>query len=135
MCVEFAATGIDMDEMYPFDISNRGGVGVVDWEPMIRAIMDDIEASQTPREISARFHNTLADSIVRMARMTEEQRVILSGGCFQNRYLTEKTVQRLREEGLIPYWHQRVPPNDGGIALGQIAATMYLDGVEGGDHE
>jgi hydrogenase maturation protein HypF len=48
---------------------------------------------------------------------------VLSGGCFQNRYLTERMVQRLREEGFQPYWHQRVPTNDGGIALGQIVAA------------
>jgi hydrogenase maturation protein HypF len=48
---------------------------------------------------------------------------VLSGGCFQNRYLTERTVTRLHAEGFQPYWHQRVPPNDGGIALGQIYAV------------
>jgi hydrogenase maturation protein HypF len=47
----------------------------------------------------------------------------LSGGCFQNRYLTERTVRRLRAEGFQPYWHQHVPPNDGGIALGQVVAA------------
>jgi hydrogenase maturation protein HypF len=47
----------------------------------------------------------------------------LSGGCFQNRYLAERTVTRLRAEKFQPYWHQRVPPNDGGIALGQVAAA------------
>jgi hydrogenase maturation protein HypF len=52
-----------------------------------------------------------------------ERRVALSGGCFQNRYLTERTVRRLIAAGFSPYWHQRVPPNDGGIALGQILAA------------
>jgi hydrogenase maturation protein HypF len=49
---------------------------------------------------------------------------VLSGGCFQNKYLTERAVCRLRDEGFRPYWHQRVPPNDGGIALGQIVAAL-----------
>ena len=53
-----------------------------------------------------------------------KRRVVLSGGCFQNRYLTERTVQRLQAAGFRPYWHQRVPPNDGGIALGQIVAAL-----------
>jgi hydrogenase maturation protein HypF len=48
---------------------------------------------------------------------------MLTGGCFQNKYLTERAVRRLREDGFRPYWHQRVPTNDGGIALGQIAAS------------
>jgi hydrogenase maturation protein HypF len=49
--------------------------------------------------------------------------VALSGGCFQNERLLRLTVGHLREAGLQPVWHQRIPPNDGGIALGQIAAA------------
>jgi hydrogenase maturation protein HypF len=71
--------------------------------------------------IAAKFHNALAECIIAVAKQTGESRVVLSGGCFQNRFLTERTVLRLRAEGFLPYWHQRVPPNDGGIALGQIA--------------
>ncbi len=50
-------------------------------------------------------------------------RVALSGGCFQNRCLVERAVNRLREEGFRPYWHQRIPPNDGGVSLGQVVAA------------
>jgi hydrogenase maturation protein HypF len=53
------------------------------------------------------------------------ERVALSGGCFQNRYLLERTVARLAAEGFRPCWPQRVPPNDGGIALGQVVAVMW----------
>jgi hydrogenase maturation protein HypF len=49
--------------------------------------------------------------------------VVLSGGCFQNRLLTELTLARLQAAGVQVYWHQRVPPNDGGIALGQVVAA------------
>jgi hydrogenase maturation protein HypF len=76
--------------------------------------------------IAAKFHNTLVEIIVAVAKKSHQHRVVLSGGCFQNKYLTEHTVNRLREEGFRPYWHQRVPPNDGGIALGQIYATLRL---------
>jgi len=55
--------------------------------------------------------------------------VVLSGGCFQNRYLTERTVARLRAENFSPYWHQRVPPNDGGIALGQVVAARRAENL------
>ena len=61
--------------------------------------------------------------IVEVARLVGEPKVVLTGGCFQNAYLIERTVRRLQEEGFRPYWHQRVPPNDGGIALGQIMAA------------
>jgi hydrogenase maturation protein HypF len=75
-------------------------------------------------EISAVFHNTLAEMIVTMARQTGEKRVVLSGGCFQNKMLLERTIQRLLAEGFQPYWHRTIPPNDGGIALGQIMAAL-----------
>jgi hydrogenase maturation protein HypF len=52
-----------------------------------------------------------------------EPRVVLTGGCFQNRRLLEGAVYQLRQAGFRPYWHQRVPPNDGGIALGQAVAV------------
>jgi hydrogenase maturation protein HypF len=51
-----------------------------------------------------------------------EPRVLLTGGCFQNRVLLERAVRELRESGFEAFWPQRVPPNDGGIALGQIMA-------------
>ncbi len=77
-------------------------------------------------EISVKFHNALAEAVVGVARQVEQLRVALSGGCFQNRYLTERTVNRLRAEGFRPYWHQRVPPNDGGIAFGQAVAVRRM---------
>jgi hydrogenase maturation protein HypF len=64
----------------------------------------------------------MVEIILSVARQLSQERVVLSGGCFQNKYLTERTIERLRSEGFRPYWHQRVPPNDGGIALGQIVA-------------
>jgi hydrogenase maturation protein HypF len=75
-------------------------------------------------EISAKFHNTLAEAVVAVARRFGLARVVLSGGCFQNRYLLERTVRRLVAEKFQPYWHQRVPTNDGGIALGQVLAAV-----------
>ena len=66
----------------------------------------------------------MADAIVGIAERVGERRVVLTGGCFQNRYLTERVVASLDTAGFRPYWHQRIPPNDGGIAVGQIAAVL-----------
>jgi hydrogenase maturation protein HypF len=85
--------------------------------------LTDVNSGVSVAEISAKFHNALAEAVVTVAKHFGEPRVVLSGGCFQNRYLTERTVTRLRAERFQPYWHQRVPPNDGGIALGQIFAA------------
>lgn len=119
MELEFLLAGVDTDEAY--EISVRQGLpAVVDWQPLVEDVIADVRAGEAPGVISARFHNGLAHVVVQLAERTGQERVVLSGGCFQNRYLTEKTIELCREAGLRPYWHQNLPPNDGGIALGQI---------------
>jgi hydrogenase maturation protein HypF len=104
---------------------------LLDWAPMIEALLSDLKTRVPVPRISARFHNALAEAIVAVAKRVGQPRVALSGGCFQNRYLTERTVHRLQEEGFRPYWHQRIPPNDGGIALGQVVAALREIGSAG----
>jgi hydrogenase maturation protein HypF len=124
MELEFAADGHETDSRYPFEIESEGGpVLVIDWRPMIHAILRDTKAAVPVGQISAGFHNTLVDVIVRVSKLCGESRVVLTGGCFQNRLLTEHAIYELEREGFTPYWHERVPPNDGGIALGQISAV------------
>jgi hydrogenase maturation protein HypF len=117
MELEFSLVGRECDESYGFDIGCD-----IDWLPMIMGIIDDVTQGEDVGMISAKFHNTMAELIIAVAARENIERVVLSGGCFQNRYLTERTIARLQKEGFKPYWHQRVPPNDGGIALGQIYA-------------
>jgi hydrogenase maturation protein HypF len=97
---------------------------VVDWGPIVEGILADRKRPLPIGTISAKFHNALADVIVAVARRAGHAQVALSGGCFQNRYLTERVAARLAREGFRPYWHQRIPPNDGGIAVGQIVAAL-----------
>ena len=120
---EFAADGYQTDEAYPFRIRDGQSPLVIDWEPMIRAMLDDVAENEPVGWLAAKFHNALAEMIVTMARRIGREQVVLSGGCFQNRYLTERAVRRLEQENFRAYWHQRVPPNDGGIALGQMVAA------------
>lgn len=122
MELEFALDGVTEDEAYPFHISD-GNPFMLDWQPVIEGVLADLRHQRPVGEIAAKFHNALAEMIVSAARKVGEKQIALSGGCFQNRYLTERAIQRLEQEGLHPYWHQRVPPNDGGIALGQILAV------------
>jgi len=123
MELEFALEGVATDAAYDLPINIRQSPLRLDWARMIEGILADVAHGVTTGEISAKFHNTLADAIVSVAKHIGVPRVALTGGCFQNRYLTERAVTRLREEGFQPYWHQRVPTNDGGIALGQIVAA------------
>jgi len=115
-----------------YEVVLRKGSGeseVVDWEPMVRQILEEIGAGVSVGRIAARFHNGLVEGMVAVARQVGRERVLLTGGCMQNRYLTERAVRRLREESFRPYWHQRVPPNDGGIALGQVLAARAAGGT------
>ncbi len=93
---------------------------VIDWEPMIKEIIHETN--------TAKFHNTLVEAAVDVAKRIGEEKIVFSGGCFQNRYLTESMVTRFTEEGFLPYWHQRIPPNDGGLSLGQVMGASRLSG-------
>jgi hydrogenase maturation protein HypF len=97
---------------------------------MIRQVINEFVCGVTTGEIGTKVQNTLVEAIIYFAHRTGLHRVALTGGCFQNRYLTERTVSRLRDEGFTPYWHQRIPPNDGGIALGQIIGSTRFENGE-----
>ena len=109
------------------------GSHMVDWEPLLRAMLADLVMGAPKDYISQLFHRSLARGILRVARAAEEPRVLLTGGCFQNRLLLEETVRGLEADGFRAYWHQRVPPNDGGIALGQL--VLARSGLRGGRRE
>jgi hydrogenase maturation protein HypF len=123
MELEFALAGVATDERYDLPLEAGCPPLILDWSPLMAALLFDLKRGVSVGMISAKFHNTLAEAVVAVAREFGEPRVALSGGCFQNRYLLERCVTRLRAEKFTPYWHQRVPPSDGGIALGQIVAA------------
>lgn len=110
-------------ESYPVTLTETEDGAVIDWAVMVEGVLSDTASGLVPARVSAKFHNTLVDSIAAMARRTSIPAVVLTGGCFQNAFLLERTVLRLRADGFRPYWHQRVPTNDGGLALGQIVAA------------
>ncbi len=99
----------------------------LDWAPMVRAMTAEVARNTRPETMARKFHNTLAEMIARvvggLANEAAAVPVLLTGGCFQNRLLTELTVARLQAGRVKVYWHQRVPPNDGGISLGQVVAA------------
>jgi hydrogenase maturation protein HypF len=142
MELEFRAARTDTIDPYPFSLRNSRTAGcpggpenqenqrvpawTVDWSEMVRRIVDDRLDNVPTETIAARFHRTLADSIAAVAERVGIHRVALSGGCFQNRILLEQSVRALERKGFRVYWHQRIPPNDGGIALGQLNAARIL---------
>ncbi|MGB8686409.1 MAG: carbamoyltransferase HypF [Microcoleus sp.] len=104
-----------------FDVKNQGEI---DWSPLIQAILEDRKTEITLETIAAKFHNTLVEAIAIVAKQVGIEQILLTGGCFQNQYLTEKAMYKLQQAGFKPYCHHQIPPNDGGIAVGQIMAAL-----------
>jgi hydrogenase maturation protein HypF len=121
IALEMAAVS-GIDACYPFEIE-EGESMILDFRPMMEAIVHRISAGRTCGEISACFHNTLSAAIVEMCcrirRSNALDRVCLSGGTFQNLYLLNRTVVELRRRAFGVFLHAMVPANDGGISLGQ----------------
>lgn len=118
MALEFAAD--DDSAAYPFQCLRNRNQWLLDWGPMLTTLLQDRQQGVRPARIAARFHNTLAQMILTMTEKAGGLPVFLSGGVFQNKRLTETTTALLRKHGYRVFSHSQVPPNDGGIALGQI---------------
>jgi hydrogenase maturation protein HypF len=121
IALEFATLETKTDEFYDFNLTQNK---IIQWQPMLRAILADLNHNIPINFISAKFHNTLVEIIVAIAKLVGEKKVILTGGCFQNLYLIEKATTRLKIENFVPYWHHQIPSNDGGIAVGQILGAI-----------
>jgi hydrogenase maturation protein HypF len=115
-------------DFYPFKISMRDQMPArLDVAPMFRAIVSNIQQGVPTSQIAHRFHCSIAELLATMCFGARKQTgldvVALSGGVFQNRLLLEQLVSRLEKMTFRVYVNRRVPPNDGGISLGQIAVA------------
>jgi hydrogenase maturation protein HypF len=132
MELENAASGGYCGE-YSYGVSTGTGIYEVDAGKMIRGVVSDAREGAVPGLISSKFHETIAvlvnDICGRLRADTGLDRVVLSGGVFQNLLLLSKCVVRLEKSGFRVFIHSRVPANDGGISLGQavIAMARYAD--------
>ena len=118
MGLEFVAD-VKVREAYPLPLSDTIPASA-DWEPTIRAILEDLTQDVSVAVIAAKFHNGLAALALAVARRCGDSQVALTGGCFQNALLTARVRDRLSVDGFRVYIQQQVPPGDGGIALGQV---------------
>ena len=127
---EWAADGIEAEKPYEFSLAADPAADaslILDWKPALNAMLSDRRRGVPAGGISAAFHEGLAAALVSVARRIGERRVLLTGGCFQNARLTEASVAALQAAGFEAVWHRRVPPNDGGIALGQAVWTAWCE--------
>src|SRR5262249_19803418 len=128
--MEWLATGVAPDGTYPIAVSQPADGGgadaplVVDTRPLIRAGADRARKGVEAARIARRFHTALVDLIaavcVRVREASGLGAVALSGGVFLNALLTREAGARLGREGFRVYRHRLVPPNDGGLSLGQL---------------
>ncbi|MDB5217260.1 MAG: [NiFe] hydrogenase metallocenter assembly protein HypF [Myxococcaceae bacterium] len=131
-----ASRSREPDEPYPFTLDG-GPPFEIDLRPTIRAIVCALRRGDPASTIASRFHSTMAEIVLAACHVVRVEHgldvVALSGGCFQNVILTERTKARLEADGFRVLVHRMVPANDGGIALGQaaIAAWGMRNGVEG----
>jgi hydrogenase maturation protein HypF len=127
---EWAADGIDAGKPYVFPLTASPAKDmswILDWKPALDRLLSDRRAGVPAGAISAAFHAGLVAALVSVAQRIGERRVVLTGGCFQNVRLTETAVAALRAAGHEPIWHRAVPPNDGGIALGQAVWAAWSE--------
>jgi hydrogenase maturation protein HypF len=112
-------------QSYEFEMTSDGRV--IRAEAVIRRAVEDLLDGVLPAVVSAKFHHGVARLITTIAcRVRDERqlnRVVLSGGVFQNMFLLESTRRMLEQVGLEVFTHKRVPPNDGGISFGQAAVA------------
>lgn len=125
MELEFAADDFITNDYFAFSIDEIKGSLVINWHQIVKSVVADINAGVAAGLISAKFHNSLAEAIVQFAVRLNMEKVVLTGGCFLNKYLLERSVKRLVEAGLKPYTQQRVPAGDGGISLGQMKYASF----------
>lgn len=109
-----------MQDSYEIDASD-----VISVRPMLMQIIDDMERQVSVGDISAKIHNTLAklilDEAKKQIQSTETEKLILSGGCFQNKRLVEHLQDLFSQDKISLYIPSKIPCNDGGIAAGQLA--------------
>ena len=117
MQLEAMAAQVDSAIPYPFAWMNQA----LDWAPMVEEML---RLGEPIPIAAARFHATLVDMMVAVAKREGLPSVCLSGGCFQNRILLSSATRRLKEAGFQVWTHQEVPPNDAGICLGQLAIAL-----------
>jgi hydrogenase maturation protein HypF len=130
MQLEALATGHGDCSGYPLPLVRRAEGWGGDSQLRGVALREDLGRGAPAATMARRFHEALVDYGVQCATLAGLERVVLSGGCFQNLLLRERLTQRLSELGFSVYCAGAVPTNDGGISLGQ-AWVAANDGRSG----
>jgi hydrogenase maturation protein HypF len=124
LALEQLAWQAESTELFPYELADADGLLRFDWRPTFRAMSAALAAGDPTRLIARRFHNTLAEVLVAMAKRLSCPDIVLTGGVFQNRLLTETAIRKLTDSEFRIHCNRIVPGNDAGIAAGQIYAEV-----------
>ncbi len=128
--LEAAINDVGDDTGYPFAIREDGGAWIIDTRPLFLALVRDIREGVPTGDVSRRFHLGFVDVLARTAELvrgrTGLDRICLSGGSFQNCFLSQHLQERLEQRSFQVFAHAEVPCGDGGISLGQAMIAAHL---------
>lgn len=112
-------------EMYPFLVNDEDGIYIIEYMDILLSVLNDMEIGETASIISAKFHNTLVsivvDTVIKISDNCGLKKIVLGGGVFENNYLLCQSVKQLKKAGFTVYYNQKIPTNDEGICIGQMA--------------
>lgn len=115
---------INTDESYEVIINYKEGKYIWNWQEMIALILNDISKSIKVSIISAKFHNSVVNYILKMAVILKKETgindIVLSGGVFLNSWISSKSCEKLKDMGFNVYLQRMFPPGDGGLCIGQL---------------
>jgi hydrogenase maturation protein HypF len=131
--LEMAIMNALSDDAYPFELLRSNGAALISTRPMFEALVEDVVSNRPVSEISRKFHNGLVKLFVDIAESLRDRtslnRVCLSGGTFNNRYLTQKLVAELSAAGFEVFTQNEVPAGDGGLSLGQAMVAAHQNKI------
>lgn len=138
MQLEWLAAQQEPCGVYPFEIQgseceSSDAPFELDLRPMIQTLVDEVQQGVAQKIIARRFHSTLVDLVIkaclRIRQFKGINKVVCSGGVFMNSLLASEVAKNLQDQDFLPFQHHLVPPNDGGLSLGQLAIAACRIGA------
>ncbi|MGD9591603.1 MAG: hypothetical protein AB7V32_03690, partial [Candidatus Berkiella sp.] len=124
---QLAAKGTTQAQPYPVEFLNEKNKLIIDWRPMLLLLLDDLAKKSEISNIANQFHHWCKNVICHIVNRFDYQSIILSGGVFQNKLLSELATSALLKQGYQVYCANQLPSNDGALSVGQVFALHCLD--------
>jgi hydrogenase maturation protein HypF len=122
----------EVEESYSWSIKDSDGIFQIQYKDIIEGVLEDVRKKELVSKISAKFHNALVEAsgtlVCKLREKENINKVVLSGGVFENQYLVQKVYKNLTKRGFQVFYNEQIPTNDEGISFGQLhVASAILD--------